>query len=85
MPIIASVLLILGFSCIVLAIILVVVFKQPDTSFSELLAKGSTIFRDLNSHVAPKVVKPIYALTFCGVGILLIVIFGLLIFNTLGL
>ncbi|WP_105215636.1 hypothetical protein [Pseudoalteromonas sp. T1lg22] len=85
MPIFASVLLFVGFSCVVFATILVVVFKQPDISCQELLAKGSTIFRDLNAYVASNMVKPIYALIYCGLSILVAVIFGLLIFKTLDL
>jgi len=84
MPLFASLLLLLGFSCIVLATILVVAFRLPEISFSELLAKGSYIFRNLDCYIAPKMVKPISALIYSGLSILLIVIFGLIIFNGTG-
>ena len=81
MPIFANVLLIFGFSCVIVATALVFIFRLPDTSVLNLLAKGSFVFRNLQSHVAVNWVKPIYSITYIGLSCILIAIFGLLIAN----
>jgi hypothetical protein len=81
MPIFANVLLILGFTCVIVATALVFIFKLPDTSALNLLAKGSFAFRDLQNHVAVNWVKPIYSITYIGLSCILIAILGVLIVN----
>jgi hypothetical protein len=81
MPIFAQVLLFVGFTCVMISTVLVFVFKLPNTSALNLLAKGSFAFRDLQSHVAVNWVKPIYLITYIGLSCILIAILGVLIVN----
>ncbi len=81
MPIFAKVLLVLGFTCVIVATALVFIFKLPDTSALNLLAKGSFAFRNLQNHVAVNWVKPIYSITYIGLSCILIAILGVLIVN----
>lgn len=81
MPIFAQVLLFFGFTCVIISTVLVFVFKHPNTSALNLLAKGSFVFRDLQNHVAVNWVKPIYSITYIGLSCILIAILGVLIVN----
>jgi len=81
MPTFTYVLLILGFSCVIVATALVFIFKLPDTSALNLLAKGSFVFRNLQGHVVVNWVKPIYSITYIGLSCILIAILGGLIVN----
>ena len=81
MPIFDSVLLILGFTCVIVATALVFIFKLPDISVLKLLAKGSFVFRNLQNHVSANWVEPIYLLTSIGLSCMLIAILGVLVVN----
>jgi hypothetical protein len=81
MPTFAIALLILGFSCVIFATALVFIFKLPEASALNLLAKGSFVYRNLQSYVAVNWVKPIYSITYIGLSCILIAIFGVLIAN----
>tara|TARA_R110001583_G_scaffold150925_1_gene302891 strand:- start:2417 stop:2665 length:249 start_codon:yes stop_codon:yes gene_type:complete len=81
MPIFAQILLLVGFSCIVFSTALVFIFKHPNTSRLNLVAKGSFVFRNLQEHVTTKWVNPIYTVLYVGLGCILIAILGVLIVN----
>lgn len=81
MPTFAYVLMTLGFSCVVVATALVFIFKLPDTSVLNILAKGSFVFRNLKRHVVVNWVKLIYLITYIGLSCILTAILGVLIVN----
>ncbi len=81
MPIFFQALLFVGFTCIIISTALVFIFKLPDTSALNLLAKGSFVFRNLQDHVAVNWIKPIYSITYIGLSCILIAMLGLLIAN----
>ncbi len=81
MPIFAQVLLFVGFACVLISTVLVFVFKLPNTSALTLLAKGSFVFRDLQDFVKVKWVKPIYTISYVGLGCILVAIYSVLIVN----